>query len=220
VAESLERRTADSPTILLHDRRMPTGAGNIDHLAIAPTGVFVIDAKNYRGKVEVRKPLLGAPKLVIDGRDRTKLIDGLDRQVAAVQTALRASRHADVPVRGVLCFTTAELPLLGTLKMRGHLLLYRKALAKRLNAQGALAPAVIEDLARDLQPPCGPRDSTHRIKPTAPSRSYRSCGHRGLALARPNGSCLHRARLDGALSHCATCERHSQRYLAIALRDR
>jgi hypothetical protein len=50
----------------------------------------------------------------------------------------------------VLCFTTAELPLLGTLKMRGHLLLYRKALAKRLNAQGALAPAVIEDLARDL----------------------------------------------------------------------
>jgi hypothetical protein len=76
--------------------------------------------------------------------------DGLDRQVAAVQRALRATRHADVPVRGVLCFTTADLPLLGTLEMRRHLLLYRKAVVKRLNAQGALAPAVIGDLARDL----------------------------------------------------------------------
>ena len=68
--------------------------------------VFVVDAKNCRGKVEVRKPLLGAPKLVIDGRDRSKLIDGLDRQVAAVETALRARGHADVSLRGVLCFTT------------------------------------------------------------------------------------------------------------------
>jgi hypothetical protein len=156
VAESLERRTADTSTILLHDRRMPTSAGNIDHLAIAPAGVFVIDAKNYRGKVEVRKPLLGAPKPVTDGRDRTNLIDGLDRQVAAVETALRAHGQADVPLRGVLCFTTAELPLLGTLKMRGHVLLYREALAKRLNAEGPLDPATIEELTRvfaDALPP-------------------------------------------------------------------
>jgi hypothetical protein len=150
VAESLERRTAGAPTILLHDRRMPMGVGNIDHLAIAPTGVYAIDAKNYRGKVEVRTPLLGASKLVIDGRDRTKLIDGLDRQVGAVQAALSASGHADVAVRGVLCFTAAELPLLGTLKMRGHMLLYRKALAKRLSAQGSLDRASIEEIARVL----------------------------------------------------------------------
>jgi len=34
--------------------------------------------------------------------------------------------------------------------MRGHLLLYRKALAKKLNADGALEPAEIEAIARDL----------------------------------------------------------------------
>jgi hypothetical protein len=50
----------------------------------------------------------------------------------------------------VLCFTTAELPLLGTLTMRGHVLLYRKALAKRLNAEGPLNPATIDHLARVL----------------------------------------------------------------------
>lgn len=150
VAESLERLAAAGPTILLHDRRMPGGHGNIDHLAIAPTGVFVIDAKNIKGKVRVAKPLFGAAKLRITGRDRTKLIDGLDRQVAAVRDALTTNAHGDVPVQGVLCFTTADLPLLGTLKMRGHLLLHRKALAKRLNASGPLQPPAIESIARTL----------------------------------------------------------------------
>jgi len=59
---------------------MHGGHGNIDHLAITATGVFVIDAKNIKGKVRVAKPLFGAAKLRITGRDRTKLIDGLDRQ--------------------------------------------------------------------------------------------------------------------------------------------
>jgi hypothetical protein len=38
VAAYLERRTRHVPTILLHDRRMPRGRGNIDHLAVAPAG--------------------------------------------------------------------------------------------------------------------------------------------------------------------------------------
>jgi hypothetical protein len=150
VAESLERRTARGPAIILHDRRMPRGRGNIDHLAIAPAGVFVIDAKNIRGKVRVANPLFGNQRLLISGRDRTRLIDGLDRQVAAVRTALAANGEAGVPVQGVLCFTTADLPLLGTLKMRGHLMLHRRALAKRLNASGPLDALAIETLARAL----------------------------------------------------------------------
>lgn len=150
VAESLERRTADSPAILLHSRRMPGGRGDIDHLAVVPTGIFVIDAKDHRGKVRVSAPVFGEAKLTVAGRDRTRLIDGLDRQVAAVRSALDACGHAEVPVHGALCFTTAELPILGTLTMRGHLIVYRKALAKRLNASGLLAPPAIRTLAREL----------------------------------------------------------------------
>jgi Nuclease-related domain len=149
VAATLERRTAQSPTIILHDRRMPGGHGNIDHLAIAPTGLFVIDAKNIKGKVRVANPMFGPPRLMISGRNRTKLIDGLDRQVAAVLDALTLCGHG-VPVQGALCFTTAELPLLGTLSMRKHLLVHCKALAKRLNAKGPLQPDAIEELARYL----------------------------------------------------------------------
>jgi Nuclease-related domain len=150
VAAYLEKRTARGPTVLLHDRRMPGGYGNIDHLAIAPNGVFVIDAKNIKGKVRVVNPLFGAAKLMIRGRDRTKLIDGLDRQVHVVRRALTASGHPNVSVHGVLCFVSADLPLFGTLTIRGDRLLHRRALARRLNKNGPLQLATIDLLAHAL----------------------------------------------------------------------
>jgi hypothetical protein len=149
VAARLDDKLGDGQAIVLHDRRMPQGRGNIDHLVIAPAGVFVVDAKDLRGKVRVAKPLLGSPKLLVAGRDRTKLIDGIDRQVTAVRDALPAS-EVEVPVRGILCFTRAELPMLGTLRMRGHELLYRKALVKRLSARGDLDETSITTLATVL----------------------------------------------------------------------
>jgi hypothetical protein len=151
VAGSLEARTSDGPTVLLHDRRMPRGHGNIDHLAVSPNGIFVIDAKDWKGKVSVSTPLFGKAKLLVDGRDRTKRVEGLDRQVTAVESALCDATQA-WPIQGVLCFTQVDLPmhgLLGTTKIRSHLLLYRKALAKRLNASGPFA-AEIDTAARLL----------------------------------------------------------------------
>src|SRR6202012_132424 len=93
--------------IVLHDRRMPGSRANIDHIAIAPSGVLVIDAKRYKGKIEVRKPFFGDAKLVIRGRDRRKRVEGLKRQVAAVKDAL-AIIDKDVPVGGCFCFTNPE----------------------------------------------------------------------------------------------------------------
>jgi hypothetical protein len=148
VADTLERLTAGAA--VLHDRRMPGGYGNIDHLAIVRSGVFVIDAKGYKGKVKVLTPLFGPQRLLIAGRERTKLIDGLERQVTAVREALAANGHPGVPVRGVLCFTTADLPFFGTLKIRGHLLLHRRSLLKKLRGEGPLGPQAIEVLTHTL----------------------------------------------------------------------
>jgi hypothetical protein len=39
----------DEGMAVLHDRRIPGTRANIDHLVVAPWGVFVIDAKNYKG---------------------------------------------------------------------------------------------------------------------------------------------------------------------------
>ncbi len=148
VAQVLEWCAARSEVIVLHDRRVPPGRGNIDHLAIARSGVFVIDTKGHNGRVGVDAPLLGTPSLRIDGRNADALVEGLSRQVAAVGDAL-ASAHTGVPVWSVLCFTRAELPL-RTRGPGGHLLLSRRGLVRRLKAPGALEMAAIEELARTL----------------------------------------------------------------------
>ncbi len=150
VADALKKRTAPGSVITLHNRQMPGRRGDIDHIVIAPTGVYVIDTKDWKGEVHIQTPWFGAPKLLIRGRDRTKLIDGLDRQITAVRSALDRDGYETVPIRGAVCFTRADLPFLRTQTLRGHLLLYTKALIQRVNADGPLQPPLIEQLASHL----------------------------------------------------------------------
>jgi len=57
-AEGEERLAASLAQVpglkTLHDRRVPGTRGNIDHIVIAPAGVFVVDAKHYQGSIEIR----------------------------------------------------------------------------------------------------------------------------------------------------------------------
>ena len=127
----------------LHDRSMVDARGrrtraNIDHIAVAATGVWVIDAKTHRGALQVRRSGgLSTPrveKLYIAGRDKTSRLDGLARQVEAVSSQL-ASVNATVPVRGALCFVGTELPWFGE-SMRGAPLVGRRGLARLLKQPG------------------------------------------------------------------------------------
>ena len=84
-----------------------------------------LGAERYRGKIEVVKTLFGRPKLRIAGRDRTKLLPGLERQVAQVQAAV-ADLGEDVAVSGCLCFVApsgfladSDLPVFRTLRVNG-----------------------------------------------------------------------------------------------------
>jgi hypothetical protein len=72
VEQTLSKRCPHVP--VLHDRRIPGSRANIDHIAVAATGVWVIDTKRYKGKVRVSKPLFHKPLLKIDGRNQTKLV--------------------------------------------------------------------------------------------------------------------------------------------------
>jgi hypothetical protein len=151
VAAYLERRTEKAPTIVLHDRRMPRGHGNIDHLAVAPAGVFVIDAKRYRGKVGAADRGFRGERLLVNGRDRTKIVDGLDRQVKVVREALSALGQGEVPVQGVLCFVKRNFAIgAGKQTIRGHLLLRPRPLARCLTAKGPLDAEAIAGVARAL----------------------------------------------------------------------
>lgn len=132
---------------VLHDRSMRRpdrrlSKANIDHLVVAATGVWVVDAKTHHGRLEVRRAggLLRprTERLYIAGRDKTSLLEGLARQVDAVRGEL-AAVEADVPVRGALCFVGTELPWFGD-SVAGVPLVGRRGLGKILKRDGDLTP--------------------------------------------------------------------------------
>lgn len=141
---------------------MPRSRANIDHLAVVASGVYVIDAKRYRGKIEVRAPLFGAPSLRIAGRDCTKLVGGLTAQVHTVQTGL-AELAPEASVHGCFCFVAPEgtfalvrLPMLYTPEIDGFKLYSRRRLAKRLRRPGSLdaeQARALADLLAERFPP-------------------------------------------------------------------
>jgi hypothetical protein len=49
-ARLLERLTRDG-FVVFHDLAVPGSLANVDHLAIGPTGIFVIDSKQWTGSV-------------------------------------------------------------------------------------------------------------------------------------------------------------------------
>lgn len=115
--ELLAARLHDLPDTfrVLHDRRIPRSRANIDHIAIGPTGVWVIDAKRYKDKrptLHVEGGIIRprVESLRIGGRDHTKLIKGVQTQVDRVTAAVG---DPEVPVLGVLCFLDADWPLIG-----------------------------------------------------------------------------------------------------------
>jgi hypothetical protein len=94
--------------VLLHDRKIPGSQSNIDHLAIAASGIWIIDAKNYTGKVEQRD--VGGlfsidQRLYVNGHDHTKLVAGFAQQVNAV---LEAIGEAEIAINAALCFVDSE----------------------------------------------------------------------------------------------------------------
>lgn len=144
--------------VVLNDRRMhhPDGRlspANIDHIAITPTEVWVIDAKTHHGKLEVRRAggqfTPRTELLYINGRDQTKLLDGLARQTDAVRAALTSTAHG-ANVRGALCFVGTELPWLDE-DIAGIPLRGPGGLLKLLRRAGPLDASQRDDLAARLQ---------------------------------------------------------------------
>jgi len=78
--------------------------GNIDHVVIGPTGVYVIDAKNWKGSVKSD----GQGELQLNGKGLPKpAIKSLLAGVMNFQCKLKALTDTDHFVRGVMVFPNA-----------------------------------------------------------------------------------------------------------------
>lgn len=144
-------RSVGDRAVLLHDRKVPGTRGNIDHLAIAASGIWVIDAKHYKGMVE-RRDVGGwfrtNQRLYVGGRDRTRLADGLAWQIDAVRKALGG---ADVQISAALCFIEAEWKLFAKpFQYNGVWVTWAKKLAKMIAEPGPLTPVDVTHIADRL----------------------------------------------------------------------
>lgn len=87
-------------------------------------------------------------RLYVDGRDRTKVIDGLNWQVNAVTKAL-AGR--DVPVQSAICFTDAEWGWFAkAFALRGTFVSGPNGLARKISETSSLNVEEIQEIAVHL----------------------------------------------------------------------
>jgi hypothetical protein len=144
---ALLSRAVSDRGVVLHDRRIPGSRANLDHLAVVRSGVWVIDAKHYRGRLERRNVggwFTSREALYVGRRDRSALLASAKRQRAVVVEQTRSV----VPVRAALCFTGVELSRFARpFELEGVLVTWPKALARALNAPGPLDAAAIRGLA-------------------------------------------------------------------------
>lgn len=147
---ALLRRAVGNKGIVLHDRAVHGSRANLDHIAVVPSGVWVIDSKHYRGRLERRTVggwFRSRPTLYIARRDETKLVAGALRQ----GTWVRESVGPGVPVRVALCFTGTEWSLYARpFSIDEVLVTWPKALARALGAPGPLNTSSREAIASRL----------------------------------------------------------------------
>lgn len=154
LARLLDTELRDAVT--LHDRKVPITRSNLDHLVIAPSGIWLIDAKRDAGEVECRSTgAFGSsePRLFVNGRNQTRLIHAMGWHVAAVRAQLDTIGFGEVPVHPVVCFTSSRwarstFPF----DVHGVLVTWPSALVDAIGAPGALDVRLVELVARHLSP--------------------------------------------------------------------
>jgi len=89
---------------------------------------------------------------LVGGRDRTKLLDGLDKQRAAVRAGLESFGIPGVPVHTALCFVDGDWPLLAKpFVIREHFISWPKALYPRITVGGPLGEEVRQEVRAALE---------------------------------------------------------------------
>jgi hypothetical protein len=125
---------------VMHDRLMPCSRANIDHIVVGPPGVFIVETKNYGGKLRVRHG-----EVWVAGRRKTAIVAQAQREAAAVAAVI-----SPVPVTPLLCIHRAGLGWFKT-EVAGVRILGPKEMVKLLRkAQVQLTPDEVAHLANHI----------------------------------------------------------------------
>jgi Nuclease-related domain len=134
-ARLLDRLTRDG-YMVFHDLAVPNSPANVDHLVIGPSGVFVIDSKQWTGSVHQ-----GADGLAWHNHYR------LDRTLETVRWEARAiSRLLSTRTAAVVCVHGAHVHG-GGLEVQGVAIVSAHLLRSALGYDRVLSDADVELLA-------------------------------------------------------------------------
>lgn len=95
---------------VLHHRCPLTGDSRpIDHLVIAPSGVWVVIVDDAVGRVVLRSSSNGSSEgLTVHGRDQAELLSAASDRAAVVASSLEQAGIVDAPVHPVVCLLRAD----------------------------------------------------------------------------------------------------------------
>ena len=147
------RAELDGRSTVLHDRRVPGTKGNLDHVVVDPSGVWIVDAKNFSGTVERRRSGRRPRRrthLFVNGRDRTSLVEKMQWQYDAVRTVVDAVGLRPDLVHRCLCFTDTEWAGPTTFRIDEVLVADPRSLAAAIRSGRVLDAAAVSVLAHHL----------------------------------------------------------------------
>lgn len=115
--------------VVLHDRALPGSKANIDHLAVGPAGVFLVDSKQWsanvryvRGRLRVGR--VGGPTIV----------RGVLHETRVATRVLRGELGTEVPITPLLAVHGARLPVWRRVWVDGVELVAGRRVRHRLRA--------------------------------------------------------------------------------------
>lgn len=152
-------RLTDEGFVVLHDRRKPGTKWNIDHVVVGPRGVYVVDAKNYKGRLEIRttgsifRP--GPNCVFLNGRSLHKRVDAMGWQVDTVTDACQELLDGtEAVIKPVLCFLGVELGLTQQPMLVGPnsdvLVTWPRRFVKDVGRDGPLSAEQVQQVARRI----------------------------------------------------------------------
>ena len=126
--------------VVFHDLAMPDSPANLDHLVVGPSGVFIIDSKQWTGQVHQ-----SADGLLWHNHYR------LDRTLATIRwQAETLGRLLGVPVAPLVCVHGAHIPH-GGLRAQGVAVVPAALLRSALGDDQVLSDAEVELLAATVR---------------------------------------------------------------------
>jgi hypothetical protein len=138
--------------IVLNDRRVPGHRTNIKRIAVSSAGVFVIEAKHYKGLVHTKRPgsigSLGRNELHVGRRNCTQSVELVTEQMRAVRATLDdSSLGSMVPVHAMLCLTRAEWGFATAIQVDEVWVGWPKLMARRVQDSGAMDSPTVREVS-------------------------------------------------------------------------